>query len=355
MKEIKNKKINKKYFVILGVCLVLVVVGIVLVYGKINNNKAEGQVKEEVIDEEIIVEEKKVQIVDMDSNKRPYAVMINNHYDARPQVGLDKAYIVYELMVEGGITRMMALYEYDSVVDRIGSIRSSRHYFLDYAMENDAVYVHWGYSTYAKNDINKLDIDNVNGMIYGNKYFYTDNGLNRDLEHTRFTNSNMIKQGITDLGYRTDRKVEYLLNYTTDVVDLSMIEGSMVANDVSVKYSNSLTANYKYNSSNGYYYRSINNESHVDLVSGMQYCFKNIIVYSVDYSTISKKGHQDIKNVGSGEGYYITNGYASKIKWSKASRDAQTIYTYMDGTEIDVSDGNTFIQIYPTNGNVSIS
>ena len=60
------------------------------------------------------------------------------------------------------------------------------------------------------------------------------------------------------------------------------------------------------------------------------------------------KGRQNLDNVGSGEGYYISNGYAIPIKWSKSSRSAQTVYTYLDGTIINVNDGNTFIQIQPT-------
>ena len=66
------------------------------------------------------------------------------------------------------------------------------------------------------------------------------------------------------------------------------------------------------------------------------------------------KGRQDIDNIGSGEGYYITNGYAVPIKWSKKSRTAQTVYTYTDGTEIKVNDGNTYIQIQPKSQKLTI-
>ena len=68
--------------------------------------------------------------------------MIDNHLDALPQAGLNKAYIVYEMIVEGGETRLMALFK-DRDLEKIGPIRSSRHYFLDYALENDAIYVHF--------------------------------------------------------------------------------------------------------------------------------------------------------------------------------------------------------------------
>ena len=304
---------------------------------------------------EPIVPVKKVQIVDTDSNLRPVAVMINTHKNARPQSGLKSAYIVYELMVEGGITRMLAIYTQDSNESKIGSIRSSRHNYLDYAMENDAIYVHWGGSDYAYDDIKKLKIDHIDGMVYGSKYFITDKNLNRSIEHTRFTSSSMIKEAVSKLKIRTTTDNGWLLKYTTDVVDLSQKENSKEANKITIKYSNYQTVSYEYNSEEQTYYRFMSGAKHTDLVTGEQYKFKNIIAYKVQYKTISNHGHQDLQNVGSGEGVYITNGYSIPIKWSKKDRSSKTVYTYMDGTEIEFSDGNTFIQIYPTTGSITIS
>lgn len=117
------------------------------------------------------VEEKKLQVIDLDSNTRPIAIMINNHRTAQPlQTGLNDAYLVYEIVVEGGITRMLAVFK-DADTARIGTIRSSRHYFLDYALENDAIYVHYGWSPQAEEDIYNLGINNVNGMVDGNPFW----------------------------------------------------------------------------------------------------------------------------------------------------------------------------------------
>jgi len=309
-----------------------------------NNNKSEETAKE-----------KEVTIVDLDSNERPIAVMINNHKDARPQSGLSDAYLVYEIMVEGGITRMMALYTQNFSEEKIGSIRSSRHNYLDYALENDAIYVHWGGSTQAYEDINKLKIDHLDGMVYGGTYFTTDKKLDRSLEHTRFTSSSLIQEGIKKLKLESTTDNGYLLNYTTDTVDLSNKENSKVANKVTIKYSKYQTSSYEYNKEEGVYDRYMSGDKHKDLVTGEHYKFKNIIAYSVKYNTIDSSGHQDLENIGSGEGVYITNGYSIPIKWTKKDRKSKTKYTYLDGTEIDVSDGNTFIQIYPTDGKLTIS
>ena len=90
--------------------------------------------------------------------------MINNHKAARPQSGLQEAYIVYEFMVEGGITRMMALYR-DNASAKIGSVRSSRHYYLDYVLENDAMYFHWGGSPQAYSDMKALKIEHAGKTV----------------------------------------------------------------------------------------------------------------------------------------------------------------------------------------------
>lgn len=304
--------------------------------------------------EEVPVE-KKISIIDTESNLRPIAVMINNHKDARPQVGLKSAFIVYELMVEGGITRMMALYEPTFTEEKIGSIRSARHNYLDYAMESDAIFVHWGDSIYAKEDMKTLKIDHIDGMVYGTKYFTTDKNLKRSLEHTRFTSSSMLNEAIDKLIKRKTTDKGHLLNYTTDTVDLSKIEGATLANNVSIKYSNYQTSSYEYDSENQVYKHYMAGNAHTDLNTGEQYTFKNIIAYAVTYKRISDHDHQDLQNVGSGEGVYITNGYSIPIKWEKKTRDGKTKYMYEDGTELKVSDGNTFIQIYPKTGSLTIN
>ena len=94
-----------------------------------------------------------------------------------------------------------------------------------------------------------------------------------------------------------------------------------------------------------------------DAITGEQYTAKNIITYQVKNSNITgdNKGRQDFDNIGSGVGYYITNGYAVEINWKKDSRESQTVYTYKDGSEIVVNDGNTYIQIQPMSQTLTIS
>ncbi len=354
LKKFKNIKWTKKKVIILSIMLLLIVALIVVLVLCLNNKKEDVQSNNEV-KEEVKKEEPKISIVDVNSKSRPYAVMINNHPTARLyHSGLQDAYIIYELIVEGGMTRYMALFK-DQNTAKIGSVRSSRHYFLDYAMENDAYYVHWGWSPQAESDIKTMGINNINGLIYSGTYFYREN-LNISMEHTGFTTMEMLNKASEKLKYRSETNKGLLLNYTTNEVNLSDNENSQKADEVSIRYSNSVTDKYVYDKENKYYLRFVNGKEHKDYVTGNQYHFKNIITYQVSNSSIAgdDKGRQDFNNIGSGEGYYITNGYATKIKWSKSSREEQTKYTYLDGKTIDVSDGNTFIQIQPSGQSINI-
>ena len=127
----------------------------------------EKEVKKENKKKNEVIVEKKVTIIDEDSDTRPYAVVVNNFPKAtKVQAGLNEAYIIYEFPIEGGITRSLALFK-DKQDVRIGTVRSARHNYLDYALENDAIFVHYGWSLYAKEDIPKLGINNI-----GDSYTY---------------------------------------------------------------------------------------------------------------------------------------------------------------------------------------
>lgn len=324
-----------------------------LICGCSNNDVTDNQ-GNQADNNKVEPSEKKVSIIDTESNTRPYAVMINCHNNALPQSGLNDAYIVYELMVEGGITRMMALYK-DADAAKIGSVRSARTQYIDYVYENDAIYVHAGGATDALNQIsneNIADID-VDG-IYGVR----DKSLNRAWEHTLFTNTSLLSTAVSNKSLRTTTEKGNLLNYSAEEIDLSKYTTAIKANDVSIKYSDYRTSIYKYDENNKKYLRYMNNTANTDLVTNEQYTAKNIIAYAVKYSSYTYQGYsayQKIDNIGTGEGYYISNGYAIAIIWQKDDESSKTVYKIKEtGEQLVVNDGNTYIQIYPTKGNITI-
>lgn len=337
----RRKKSKKRIWLIL---ILLVLIGFGGFY--LFNNFDE--VKEKVTEEPI----KKLKIVDEDSKTRPIAVMINNNHVAWPHAGLNDAYLAYEILAEGGITRIMALFK-DKDTEKIGSVRSARPYYLDYALENDAIYVHYGWSDKAKSDISSLGVDNINGLT-ASSVFWRDSSLNKATEHTVFTSMKKINEYSKEHGYDRDTDKDLLLNYSVDEIDLSKREDAIKADTVFMKYSYYTTTSYEYDSEKKVYKRYMSDTPHVDAVTGDQYTFKNIIITPIETHTYDSYGRLELDNIGSGECYFITLGYAIPITWSKDSRSSQTVYKNMDGEEIKVNDGNTFIQITPPSEDIKI-
>ena len=348
-----KKKLKKKNVIIAliaGIIIICGIIGTVLLLPKNNEESKTPSKKEETKN----TQDESIKIVDINSTSRPYAVMINNLGAARPyHTGLQDAYLVYEIVVEGGITRYLALFK-DKTNEVVGNVRSARHYYIDYVLENDAYYVHWGWSPQAQSDIASLDIDNLNGLTYGSPYFFRQNISGVNIEHKAFTNLKELANLVDRLGYRKETNKDLLLNYSAKSVEL---DNSEDATEIDIKYSGSSTTNYVYDSEAKVYKQFVNDKAHTDYETKKQYTVKNIIAYKVGNTTISgdNKGRQNLDNIGSGEGYFITEGKVIPITWEKKSRSSQTIYRDKSGQEITVNDGNTWIHIVPTSGNISIS
>lgn len=350
----RNGNPQKGKIKLLIIVLIALIAGIILGV-KILNKKEEPKDitnNEETIE---VKEEPKVQIVDVNSTTRPYAVMINNNHAAWPQCGLQDAYLVYEIVAEGGITRMMALYK-DKYPTKVGSVRSARHYFIEYAEENDAIFVHWGGSPQAYSKLNS-GIDNLDGIALEGSMFFRDTSLNRAYEHTGFVDLEKAKTYAEKNGYTRETGKDLLLNYSAEEIDLSANETLQVADSVELEYSDYHTTSYEYDAENKVYKRSMSGKANIDLETKEQYTAKNIIVYKVRNYTLNdgeNKGRQELDNVGNGTGYYISNGQAVSITWEKTSNSGQTVYKYTNGEELTVNDGNTFIQILPIDGEIEI-
>ena len=350
---------NKKTMILLVILAVLVIIaGGLLIYKIVTKERVEQTIDVEANAEEkgpLVVQQKQVQI--FSGTDRPIAVMIDNHSGAWPQANLNKAYIIYEIVGEGGETRLMALFKGQDL-EKIGPVRSSRHYFLDYALENDAIYVHHGWSPQAQSDIATLGVNNINGIQESSSDFWR--VKDKSSPHNLFTSTASRLKIAQRKGYETTSTKESVLNYVADEFDLSSKyknEETMTATTVTIPHSTLQTVKYEYNAETKTYTRYARNKLQTDYITGEPVTTKNIIIAMCDNYTlqdVENKGRQGLKNIGTFDGYYITNGKAIKIKCTKSTREAQTVYKDLEGKEIDVNDGNTFINICPTNAKVVI-
>lgn len=330
--------------------LVLLLAGIMLFSGCKADN-----IKDKPISTHNDTEEHKEEVIDpikleieeffdkyVNSEERPIAIMVDNdNKSARPHAGLNEAYLIYEMLVEGGSTRFMALYR-SADTPKIGPVRSSRHYFLDYVMENDAIYTHYGWSPKAMADISTFGINKING-VSGNddSIFWRERKFKGDW-HSAYTSIENIKKMAEEKGYKAQTEHANALKYADNYISLSE---ENAAKEVTLKYSHKYTTGYHYNSEKGIYEKTIDNEPHV-MQNGDVLEVKNIIIELIyDTSLGDGTDRRNINTTGNGKGYYITNGAWEEITWSKPSRKENTVYRKSDGTELLINPGRTIVNI----------
>lgn len=353
---------RKKIIFIIALLIILIGISTVIIIDRINSKTATDS--KEIIEKEQEKVEKetqenkgddKIDIIDVNSKTRPYAIVVNNTPVAvKVQTGLNKAYIVYEFPTEGNTSRLMALYKDINEDLTVGTTRSARHNFIDYALESDAIFVHFGWSKFAQADEKAGSINYLNGLF--DTPFWRENPENLAVEHTAYTSLGKIKQAVEKKGYKTETNTTTLLNYNTEDVDLSKIENAEVANTVTIPYGSSPNiTSFKYDSESKMYNRIENGTNCIDHKTKEQVNTKNIIIQKINHTEGYKESkYWDLHTIGTGKGWFITNGYAVPIKWSKTSRNNKTKYTYLDGKEIEVSDGRTYIEIQTTKQNLII-
>ena len=273
------------------------------------------------------------------SNDRPVAIMVNNASNAqRIQTGVAKADIVYETEVEGGITRLMAVYQDISKVEKIGSVRSARYAYIDLAMGHNAIYAHHGQDgTYAAphlKDTQTLTIDTTNtGKRIAN---------GESKEHTLYAFGDKVWQRLIDKGYKT--KLTNPTNWQIFADEDTKVEFANSAVTVNVPFSTSYKSVFKYDTSKGKYLRYFKTTERKDYFTGESSYFKNVFVLVTNISSYSDGYHKKI-DLTSGDGYYCVNGTYTPIKWSKGNASSSFVFTNLDGTPLTVNQGNSYVCI----------
>lgn len=277
--------------------------------------------------------------------KRPIAIMINNIVDALPSSSTKKADIIYECMVEGGITRIMPIFSNYDDIEKLGSVRSARHYYINIAREFDAIYFCYGQSAPAKKVLNNGKIDAINGLTYDAGYYRDDS---RVAPHNVYTTSEKIKKGIEDFGYSTEYSETHEKVFLFNEEETDLANGT-AANTVHVSFGSYMKPYFVYNEEKGTYDRYEYGNAQVDNMADEAdniLSFENVIVQQSSYECINPKNDlQELTQVGSGTGYYCTNGKAIPIKWEKTSKKTKTYFYTEDGEELKLNPGKTWVSI----------
>ena len=282
------------------------------------------------------------------SMNRPYAVMLNNHAAAQPQHGVSQASILFEMPVEGGITRMMAVFQDVSNVDVIGSVRSSRHDFLDLVQWLDAVYIHAGGSTYAYNAIYNRGIANVDGVNGIAEIFYRDSDRRYSMgyEHSLMTTGAEILRCVPTYGYRMEHEDGYSAGLTFE--EAPVLSGGQAAQSCTLHFSGSKTTSFAYDAGSEAYLASQYGTAYVDGNTGKQVGFSNVIVIFTDMYVMDSVGRVELSMNSSGSGLYFCNGQCASISWYKCDADQPYVFTYENGDSVALKTGSTYIGVIPS-------
>ena len=286
------------------------------------------------------------------ANRRPVGIMINNIHQSLPQQNIAAADIVYECQVEGGLTRLLAIYNDYADLVAIGSVRSSREYFIDFAANHDAIYVHAGGSDTAYWNLKARGINNLDAVNggYASLYFYRDpyrrETLGMSLEHTLVIDGSALNEAIAYKQYRNTLSESFVnpFRFAGSGQTLVLKDGDPVSSFRVVF--GSVWASFSYDPASLKYLRFQNGEPHVDGVTEEQLSFSNVLVLFCTYTyTYDDKNHIYVTDTGEGDGWYMTGGKAVPIKWRKESPDEPFALTLENGRPLYLNRGKTFVEV----------
>ncbi|HNT29682.1 MAG TPA: DUF3048 domain-containing protein [bacterium] len=272
---------------------------------------------------------------------RPLAIVVENHSASRPPTGLIDADIVYEMPVEAGITRFLAVFQQNQPA-KIGPERSSRVYFLEWVKEYDAVHAHIGQDPKVLTLIRPYGIEDLRET----GAWWDDASTGRAREHRAYTSVQVLRQVMIERG----------LNEKTDLTSWKFKEAEA---DVDARpESQTITINYssapyqviwRYDRENNLYRRENGGQPHIDASNSQQLWAKNVIVQdlSIWLRAGDDKGRRDMKVVGEGDLLVFRDGQVISGKWKKDARETRTELLDTTGTAIELNPGKIWVEIVP--------
>lgn len=273
---------------------------------------------------------------------RAVAVMVNNHPLARPQSGLNKADIVYEILAEGDITRFLAVFQSEKPAN-IGPVRSARAYYIELAKGFNALYIAHGYSPEAKEMLDKGDIDNLNGMAYDGTLFQR--ASFRKAPHNSYITYDNILKGAKQNKYSMDKNPPAFKFMTQE--ESKKITGNG-ANSIMISYSSSHISDstFEYDAALGQYKRFSGGEQMIDLETKKPIMLDNVFVIETNHQVVDSAGHKKINLKSGGKGYLFQKGTVNEVDWKN---DNGRIVPVKNGEVVPFVQGHTWVNVVPTN------
>ena len=276
-----------------------------------------------------------------ETDGRAVAVMVNNHPKARPQSGLNKADVVYEVLAEGDITRFLAVFQSERP-ENIGPVRSARDYYINLAKGLNALYVAHGWSEEAKKMLEGNVVDNLNGMVYDGTLFKR--SKTRKAPHNSYITYDNILKGAQQKKYSMEKSPSSFTFMSED--ERKNVTGNEAAS-VKITYSKGGISDsvLEFDSTVGKYKRFSGGEQTVDLDNNEPVLLDNVFIIEAVHKIIDSYGRRDIDLQSGGRAYLIQMGKVNEVEW--ANRNG-LIVPVKNGKEVPLVQGKTWVNVVPT-------
>jgi len=296
--------------------------------------------------------------------RRPLGVMVENHVDARPTLGLSRADIIYEAVAEGGITRFLTLYLCQQAGD-VASIRSARTYFLDWLSEYNAAYAHVGGANTpgpadALGQIRQYGILDMDQFGLGFPTYWR--GTDKLAPHNVHSTTKKLWEAADTKGFgvKDEKGKRWDENFTQwKFKDEAALEARGDQKPIVVPFwsqAPDYTVTWQYDKNANLYRRFHSETAQTDPITNEQLSAKNVIV-QFEVERTAKDGYPDghllYGTTGSGNALIFIDGKTMKGKWIKKDRISRTQYVDDKGKEIQFDRGLIWIETVPVGNEVT--
>lgn len=293
-------------------------------------------------------------------DQKPVAIMLNNIKAAMPQQGNSQADIIYEVLAEGGITRMLAIYQDISRLGIVGSVRSARLYYLELALGHGAVFVHAGGSPEFYDTAEAWGLSTVDGV--NGYYAYSSTGLfwrDRErvagnyyaYEHSLITSGEKLTEVLTARGELGPHSEGYIspMNFAKNGAPA----GGAAVSTVTVPFSNYKSTTFRYDAETGLYYVEQYDEACIDGNDGSQIAVTNVLILQAKTTVVDDAGRLQI-DLSSGEGWFTCGGGMVPITWEKGDAAAPLCYYDESGQPLTLGQGKSYVCIIPSSREITV-
>lgn len=287
--------------------------------------------------------------------ERPFVVMIDNHPNAFPQSGLDKAAVVFEALAEFGLTRFMVVYApgITPEASQVGPVRSARLYFVQWAMGFGGLYVHAGGSPQGLELAQSTDqIVNVDALFRASTVYFR-RSTERAAPHNLYTSTAELATAADTLDAGTFDRSDVGFLFKEDAPANARPASQQISYFFLYKEDD---AGWRYEPATNSYERLRRGKVVQDAASGDQLRFKNVVVLEVKEAPIpgDPKGRIEQQVIGEGRARVFLDGVEREVTWSKPSDVAPLILLDQNGAEVALNAGPVWIVALPALENLVV-